>query len=352
MDEAIRKWYPGAVRPTRVETVQDAMRLRLSHLHVPHLDRRVALDTGRVTHVRWGPEAATRWTTLSRYARAYAARVNIIELAEPGALRLHRSALPELAVHRVRLDGGDEAAPTYAPTPSAGPPRSPTAKGGGAFVLRSFDYESSAATAAHVAGELGRLWRTRDDQPAVHFHLEGNGGGGLTAVYLMVRCLAGPRRPWMVGESVVETSPTGRRARRRWDPWAPERDPNQRRILRLLRFSPEACKDYATPYAGPITLHVDPRCGSSTWYFITLLVYAFGGAIERWTEERWGVPVKAGRATGGTLRIVGSSATSTGDGNAVDVRVGGMTVSVPTQASAQSPIQRRDFGRFWLPSSS
>lgn len=341
MNDAIRRFYPIAV--PRVKTVQDAMRLRLSHLHVRHQDRQVVLDTNGVTHVKWG--AVGKWTTLPQYARAYAACVSLVELAD---LRLHRSALPELEVHRVRTAFRGEAVPTYV----AFPPSTVTEPKGvkNAFVFRSFDYDSSSSIGKSVADELERLWLTRNSHPSIHFHLEGNGGGGLTAVYLLVRCLAGARRPWMVEECVLETETSVSVRKRRWDPWAPEHDPNQRRILQRLRFTPKKFKDYATPYAGPITLHVDPTCMSSTWYFITLMIYAFGGAIERRTERWWGVPVKVGRATGGTLRIEGSSSTSSGDGNAVEVRVDGLgSMSVPTQASVRSPIERRDFGRFWLP---
>lgn len=336
MDALIQKYYPKKL--PHVSSVQDVMRLRLSHLGVVHLNRRLILDVKDVTHVRTEPSG---WMTLSRYLRLYATYLNVVDLAD--ASLVHPSTLPDIRIVSVRMKSrAAETSPVYygvAPVPRV--PRDRTV-----FEIRSFE-DDRKDVSRNLAEVIDRLWSTRDSLPCIHFRLEGNSGGSLTAAYLIVRCLAGPRRPWMVDESVIETQADGTRASRTWDPWIPEKDANQTRILKSFKFNGRA--DYAAAYAGPITLHVDADCASATWYFITLMVYAFSETVERGRETRLGVPVKVGRCEGGTLRIEGHSTTCSEDGNAELLPLSSLTMIVPTQVRVASSIQHRDFGRFWLP---
>jgi hypothetical protein len=147
----------------------------------------------------------------------------------------------------------------------------------------------------------------------------------------------------------------GRNVSRKWNPWTPwDPDNNDYTSYKKLGLDETELFRHTSPYKGKIVVHMDTECGSSTWFFITYLVYVFAARIERFVKYVHGVPVKCGRASGPQIELHGCSATTSGDGNAVHKKfiLDGTTVTgwFPTQANLSRPVQERDWNRFWMQS--
>lgn len=328
------------------KAVEFMMSLNVSHLSIMHFDRNQLLNTNGVTHVNVTSALPGRkeWIHISKYLYRYAKYVSLFYLLSLQKGVVWKSDLPELEIWKVRI-AGITRDPGFVPvTPQL---KIRPESGKGIFRISSFEDD------VELGKVLRKLWRSRDSFESIQFDLRGNGGGGNTVPFLITRCLAGnDRRDWMVREYAAETRVTKGKyvlERRDWDPWLPEEDSNETRILQNLNFNIRSFPSYHDPYAGNVTLIVDDECASATWWFITLMIYTFGSNVKRKSGTILGIKVKTGSFESSQLRLRGRASISGIDGNNVAVDCKGIQVKIPAQIRTKSNIRMGDFSRFWLP---
>lgn len=214
------------------------------------------------------------------------------------------------------------------------------------FVFESFHIDSNET---NIRSELQRLIQQlviyRDKYDSLDFHLENSPGGDLIPVHILLLVLCGSKQPWMTPYHVIQRNYRTKRLKHfKWDPW-------ELNELDGLKIDINTLQQHRQPYKGKINLYVNEKCGSSTWYFITYMIYAFASKINRQTTSIYGRNIKLGSFTSKQLKLHGYSTTSSGDGNSVDVSIGRHKyVSVPLQENIDRPVKTMDWNRFWIPS--
>ena len=193
---------------------------------------------------------------------------------------------------------------------------------------------------------ISNIWNHRDKHSSLHFHLEGNGGGHMVGVIIILLLLCGGKQRWMTEYGNAFRDEDGTIKTNHYDAWNLETMWGDS----IDEFKlPSKTIPYTKPYSGKIVLYMDTACGSSTWYFITYIIYAFAESIER-----SGTVLKLGRATGKQIELHGTSSTCSGDGNAIDkefeIDDKMITCEFPTIMKIACPIKNRDWNRCWMES--
>jgi hypothetical protein len=93
---------------------------------------------------------------------------------------------------------------------------------------------------------------------------------------------------------------------------------------------------------------MDKKNGSSAFYFITYLIYAFSTKINRYSKKCYGQTIKYGTIESNQLTLFGHSGTSSGDCNAIQIKYNNITIQCPTQQFISSSIKKYDYNRFWI----
>jgi hypothetical protein len=193
--------------------------------------------------------------------------------------------------------------------------------------------------------EIDRLIKNRDKYKTIHFHLNNNGGGDIVAPHLILRCLVGNKKEkWMKNiKKIIKNKEI-----LEWDCWAEEtKDSPNYSVVQKLNL--DNLPNYDTKYNGKIYLHMNKKNGSAVFYFITYLIYAFSTKINRYSEKCYGQTIKYGSIESDQLILLGHSGTSSGDGNAIQIKLNdNITVNCPTQQFISSSIKKSDYNRFWI----
>jgi len=332
----LKKNYPESLPPlSEIKTYEDLIDLKLSHFQCELLNYNKNLDITNVTHV----EIASEWIPINIYTKSIA---NLVSYTKKILLFKHPKTLPSLDPHEITKVKTHNSIrdPAYYKYDEAYPNKALKPNLENHFIITSFSIDNNAD---QLAAAIQRLYEIRNRYKTLHFHLEGNGGGDLIPVHLIMLCLCG-RQSWMTNYEVIEMS-HGIKKTRKWDPWTLSKKGSK------LDISFESLPTYTTQYKGKIVIHMDKYCGSSCWYFITYLIYAFAEKIERFATYVGGKPIKLGRATGSQIELHGYCLTSAGDANAVKkaFELGDAKIMCyfPTQATVHRPVENRDWNRFW-----
>lgn len=94
-------------------------------------------------------------------------------------------------------------------------------------------------------------------------------------------------------------------------------------------------------------MHVNPQNGSSVRFFITYLIYAFANII-RFLKKCYGDVIKIGKVKSNKLVLLGKSATTSGDGNPVTIKINDITINCPTEQFISCSALKTDWNRFWI----
>ena len=332
----LKKQYLVKLPPVNeITTYSDLMNLKLSHLNINILYYTLCININSVTHI----EVDSKWMSIDEYKKNIVSLMRYIDYIY---FIVYPSILPTLSHKKYRIcKSGKVEEPKFINITL--PKSISTPKGRNHFRISSFDIASNKAQLSSV---LKQLWKYRDDYSTLHFHLEGNTGGDLVPVHLIMLCLCGGRQPWMTDYEVIEND----NGIRKWDPWVPwDTNSGYFKQYKDLDIDPPT---YTTQYSGKIILHFDVESASSTWFFITYIIYVFAEKIQRFTKYVNGRQIKLGRATGRHIELRGISKTTSGDGNSItkEFLLDGSKVAfkIPTQANISRPIDERDWNRFWM----
>jgi hypothetical protein len=88
--------------------------------------------------------------------------------------------------------------------------------------------------------------------------------------------------------------------------------------------------------------------GSSSWFFITYLIYAFGNNIIRFNKKCHGRNLKFEMVNSNQLKLKGISSTTSGDGNSIYVKYKNIEICCPTEQFISCFIKNCDWNRFWI----
>jgi len=342
----LKKQYPLPL-PSEITTLAELMNLKLSHFNINGvLDYNQILNISELTHV----EINSEWIPIDTYATLM---TRFTPITSRGALLQHPTRLitcnlPSYTIQRLK-QGERIETPKYLTYEKAFPVAKSSVSGANHFTISSFTIDDNSAQLSEV---IGRLWKVRDSYSTLHFHLEENTGGDLIPVHLIMLCLCGGHQRWMTDYEVIEHY-NGRNVSRKWNPWTPwDPDNHDYKNYKTLDLDETELFRHTTPYKGKIVVHMNRGCQSSTWYFITYLVYVFANRIERFVQYIHGVPFKCGRVSRSQIELHGYSGTTSGDGNLIckNFILDGTTIRgcFPTQANIHHPIQERDWNRFWI----
>lgn len=332
----LQKQYPAKLPPVNdITTYSDLMNLKLSHLNSNILDYTRCIDISSITHI----EVDSKWVPVDEYKKIV---VDLTRYLDYVYFLVFPNTLPTIRFKSYRTcKSGKLGEPKFI---NITIPRSISVfKAQNHFRISDFDISSNAAELSAV---LKRLLRHRDDYSSLHFHLEGNTGGDLVPVHLIMLCLCGGRQQWMTDYEVMESD----NGRRKWDPWVPwDPDSDDFKQYKKLDIYPP---NYSTQYSGKIVLHIDAECASSTWFMISYIIYVFAEKIQRFTKYINGKQIKLGRPIGRQIELHGISDTTSGDGNSIvkEFLLDGtkLAFKFPTQANISRPIDERDWNRFWV----
>jgi hypothetical protein len=210
------------------------------------------------------------------------------------------------------------------------------------FYLDSFDVYSNHEK---LKIEILRLIKNRDKYKTIHFHLNNNGGGDIVPAHLIIRCLVGPKEKWMKNIKKILKD----KKIMEWDCWNEENEnsPNYETVKKLnLNLLP----NYQNKYNGKIYLYLDKQNGSAAWFFITYLIYAFGGKINRYSKKCYGKIIKFGKLENENSQLIikGHSGTTSGDGNAIKINYKNIYFDCPTEQFSSCSIKKTDWNRFWI----
>lgn len=199
-----------------------------------------------------------------------------------------------------------------------------------------------------IKTELMRLFINRNKYKSIHIHLENNGGGDSSPGQLLVKCLLGNNKEsWMKDVKKIYRE-NNKNIITEWNSWNEYENKiqNYERIKLLdLDFVPL----YDTKYSGKIHLYMNEFNGSSAWYTITYLIYAFGSKIKRFTKECYGKILKFGTVSKDSQLILhGQSSTCSGDGNVVPINFQDIIIKCPTIQFETRSFDEQDWCRFWL----
>jgi len=325
---------------TKIHSIKDIISLNLSHLNIELFDYALSIDLTNATAVN----VQGKVMSLRNYLHMATGFIRSIELFRlMDSTYFPKALLPELSIESLYVNGKFvkpqyvrqkiviKKAPSFA----------------NHFILNSF---SIYGNSKQLSSEINRLIRIRDNYSTLHFHLENNNGGDLIPVHVIMRYLCGSvggaeKESWMKEYSVLD-SVWGNYKIDAWSPWCREHCQYEQYTQLNIKERPL----YKNKYTGNIVIHVNEECASSTWFFITYLIYAFASSIERKTIRINGTPIKVGKVKG--LSIHGYSSITSGDGNAINmppIKEFNYTVFVPTQQFIESPVKSYDYNRFWLP---
>jgi hypothetical protein len=217
------------------------------------------------------------------------------------------------------------------------------------FLFSSFNYDDNVSA---LGKELSRLIQTRDTHEEIHIHLNGNFGGQIHPVNVILLCLCGGREKWMKNQVAMQ----GIDDQAEWDPWEITGDVMRPLGMTLIDMQ---CMEKLRRYRGKITVHMFPSNGSATFFLISYLVYAFGKP-RRFTRECYGEQlkgtgersseVKFGNGDSEQLTLLGTSGTTSGDGNDQVVTLDearGIRARIPQQQFLTGSINSLDWNRFW-----
>lgn len=211
-----------------------------------------------------------------------------------------------------------------------------------------FDSFSISNNSKKIRTELLRLFKNRDKFNNIHFHLDNNGGGDIVPAHLILRCLVGKKEKWMKNIKKIKTN----KNIVEWDCWAEETKNNYNYdAVKELKLDLDNFPNYKTKYTGKIYLHMTKDNGSSAWFFITYLIYAFGGNITRYTKNCFGQKIKFGTINNNTnmqLILKGHSGTTSGDGNAETIKYKSINILCPTEQFISCSIKKTDWNRYWI----
>jgi hypothetical protein len=191
--------------------------------------------------------------------------------------------------------------------------------------------------------EMDRLIKNRDKYKTIHFHLENNTGGDIVPAHIIIRCLVGGKEKWMKNIiKIVQNKEVFE-----WDCWEEENvnSPNYEVVKKL---NLDNLPNYDTKYNGKIYLHMDIKNGSAAWFFITYLIYAFANKINRISKKCYGQNIKYGTIESNNLILLGHSATTSGDGNTVEIKIGNIKIKAPTEQFISCSVKKCDWNRFWI----
>lgn len=212
-----------------------------------------------------------------------------------------------------------------------------------------FDSFSISNNSKKIRTELIRLFKNRDKFNNIHFHLDNNGGGDIVPAHLILRCLVGGKEKWMKNIKKMKSN----KKIVEWDCWGEETKNNYNYdAVTELELELDNLPNYETKYKGKIYLHMSKTNTSATWFFITYLIYAFGGNITRYTKNCFGQKIKFGSIstnnTNNQLILKGHSGTTSGDGNAETIKYKTITIQCPTEQFISCSIKKTDWNRYWI----
>lgn len=332
-------WLSRLPSSKSIRGLNDIMTLQLSHLGIRLFMYTLFVDLSHVSHVK----VQSKWMNVKQYALLTTPYMYCIRFPYmfKNPMLFPKALLPELAIEEVSIDGTDQpvkytkwAFPTY-----------PTSPYKNHFTIRNFMIDENAE---QLSTEINRLLQVRDKYSTLHFHLENNTGGDLIPVHTIMRYLCGKQKePWMKDYFSLD-SLYGSYSGDPWSPW--ESTSYDNKLYKQLNIVDTPLFD--KKYSGNIVLHVNELCGSSTWFFMTYMVYAFASYAERKTMYLHGVPIRIGTPKGGTLKINGYSSATSGDGNSIEMPAlpdFPYRVDIPTQQFIKGAVRMYDYGRFWMP---
>jgi hypothetical protein len=190
-----------------------------------------------------------------------------------------------------------------------------------------------------IQTELLRLFANRDKYKSIYFHLDNNSGGDNVPVHLILRCLTGKKEKWMknikkmlTNKNIIE-----------WNCWNEDKKGvNNYELVQMLNLGDIPV--YDNKYQGKIHLYMSNDNGSAAWYFITYLIYAFGSEIKRYNVKN----KKVGTISKDSQLILhGTSNTTSGDGNTVNILYKNINIYCPTEQYLSCSIIKKDWCRFW-----
>ncbi len=192
-----------------------------------------------------------------------------------------------------------------------------------------------------ITAELQRLLAKRDDYDEIHFHLNNNGGGHTFALGFILLCLCGGREQWMKPSSIKRNRLNSTHT---FDMWTNDYyDGMGFSLADIYNLN-----QYKKKYKGRVYVYMSHNNYSAAFFFITYLVYAFGGMPRRYTKDCYGKQIKFGTiAKNAQLVLIGTTNTCSGDGDAESFNAAGIRVIIPTHQHIASSIQPQDWNRFW-----
>jgi hypothetical protein len=320
--------------------LDDIICLELSHFDINGLfdyNYDMCVNLKNITHIQTATDTYTLQEYL-RFATRYIRGIERIRLIQHPDL-FPVSPLPILHIQKV-CSKNNWSTPTYVHLAIEKAIRSPFANH---FFFEDFNINEAHA---NLSREINRLIEVRDRYTTLHFHLEK--GGDLVPVHVILRCLCGKPESWMKPYSILD-SVWGNIQKDPWSPW----DTDSVDYRQYLELGIKQIPCYDTKYKGTIVIHANNQCASSAWFCITYLIYAFANSIERSTQRINGVSIKVGRLQGPSLKLIGHSLTTSGDGNSqvapITIANKMYKVQIPTQQFIESPVKVYDYNRFWLP---
>jgi hypothetical protein len=207
------------------------------------------------------------------------------------------------------------------------------------FYLESFSVNNNYK---NLKIEMDRLIKNRDKYKTIHFHLNNNRGGDIVPAHIIIRCLVGRKERWMKNiKKLLQNNEVSE-----WDCWK-EENVNNPNYDYFTKLNLDNLPNYESKYNGKIYLHMNTQNGSSTWFFITYLIYAFANKIKRYSKKCYGQNIKYGTIESDKLILFGHSDTTSGDGTNVSIKFNNIEIKCPTQQFISSSIKKNDWNRFW-----
>jgi hypothetical protein len=165
-------------------------------------------------------------------------------------------------------------------------------------------------------------------------------------VYLIIKCLVGKKEKWMKNIKKINKA----KQIFGWNCWNVEdkNKPNYNDNLDKLNL--DNLPNYNSKYNGKIFLHMNKSNCSTTWFFITYLIYSFSNKIIRYSKKCYGKIIKFGKIESKQLVLLGHSGTTSGDGNTILVKYNNIEIICPTEQIISCSIKKYDWNRYWIDS--
>jgi len=193
---------------------------------------------------------------------------------------------------------------------------------------------------------IERLYKVRDKYKTLYFDVDNNSGGDMIPCHIILYCLCGGKQKWMKEYRTIDKD-NKNIWKNEWNPWTPwekqKYDIGQHDQFLQLKLNVKNFDKYTKPYDGKIIVYSNSESTSSTWYFITYLIYVFADHIKRYVKDG----VKIGKVSG-KLKIRGCTGTQSGDGNPKKKSIDNVIIKVPTQETISRPIMKKDYLRYWM----